>query len=301
MHINRELFKKVNKIVVTVGTLFIPFVIVLTVGIVVQSLTPKPVANAMSAVLPSSETAPILPNDTLANAAAQFQEIPNESFISSSANDITFYAGNFRRTVPSFDDLKNQTWLSVDLCYDLIDNGDWIIGHTYLVDSRGHSASWAGTDAVEIRLPPVLIDGKQKQRVIIHHGQATGDNEYRDAVPNQTTGQRCDTVSYSLSPGFDLTQFTVVVDYVVSPPREGDECSGKVMEKLQEILDQKGTGIVTKLKVDQGEGGGACGVEIIQIPDKMSEEEARSIVFGHGLYLDLYGIQGPWIFEGSIK
>jgi hypothetical protein len=297
---HRKFSKKSINTTPTLSTVLIPLMIILTVGITISSLTVEPIARALSVTVSSSGAAPKLPIDVPNSTTILAQEIPNDSFASSTINGITFYAGNFRLVTPPFDNITD-TWLAADLCYDLIDNGDWIIDHTDLMDIEGRRASWVETDAIEIRLPPELINGEYKQKIIIHNGQATGNNDYSDVAPDQTTGQRCDTVSYSLPADFDISQFTIFVDSIISSPSEGDECSGEVRKKLQEVLDQRGTGIKTKSKVEQGDYGGTCGIEIVQKPNGMSDEEAHSIVYSHEIYLDLFGIRGPWMFKGSVK
>lgn len=289
--------KNSSKIVKTLTFLAIPMAVVLLINLIFQSF------NAWTVTPAKAEAAPILVENLgdKANAENVDETIPTGTFLSLEQDGITVYAGNFKLVTPPFAELKKEKWISADLCYDLIDDGDWRIDNTYLSDAKGHSAPWVQVDAIEITLPPTLVDGKLKQKVLIHQGEAVGDNMYREAVSaNRNMGQRCDTVLYKPGTDFDPSQFNLVVANLISYPQENEQCSEQYGQKIQSILDERNLAIKVKSVVSSSETGGACGVEIVEIPKDMPDEEARSIVYGHEMDLDLFGIRGIWTFEGSI-
>lgn len=236
----------------------------------------------------------------VSSSSNEDEPIPNSTFLSSQIGDITAYAGNFRIVTPLIDELRDEKWVSVDLCYDLIDDGDWTIDNTYIVDARGLEASWVETSAIEIHLPPTLIDNKLKQKVLIHKGQAVGDNFYEEAPSELTKGLRRDAVLYRTPSSFDTSTFNVVIEGIISYPKETEQCSDEIILKMQNALDERNIDIQVKLKSNSDESDGVCGIEIADKPENISDEEARSIVYGHEIYMDLFGIRGPWVFEGTI-
>ena len=108
-------------------------------------------------------------------------------------------------------------------------------------------------------------------------------------------------MTYELPPEFDLVSFTVVVKSIVAYPSESEQCSGIFISKVQQILDERQTGIKIELRIDKSAGGGMCGFEVIQKPEDISLEEAMFVAGNRELLIDLYGIRGPWIFRSSGK
>lgn len=287
--------KRFTRTIKNLGALVVPFAIVLLIGVLVHPWTTELVAQAKSNSEQSNIGMQDSNNDISTLVFAQGNEITNSSFAVSIANGINFSAGNYR--------LDNAGKLAIDFCFDQVDTGDWTIWSSRVVDKQGVNANPSEGDLLEIRFPPVLIDGKPKQQIIDFRGETSSDikNYYIDADPNQKVGRRCAAMTYNLPPKFDLSSFTITVDNILAYPDENTQCSDAVLSSIQKILDEKQTGIKVNLKTEISDSGGICGLEIAQKPEQMSMNEAMSIVSGDEMLIDLYGIRGPWVFEGGLK
>lgn len=106
------------------------------------------------------------------------------------------------------------------------------------------------------------------------------------------SGLRCDMLSFfNIPPDADLSSVTITVDAIAASPRPEDYCT-IYMPKIQQTLDDRGTGIVLGC-VDSN------GVQVMQImgkPEAMSQEEAEQIVFSD----EFYTIRGPWSFTFNL-
>jgi hypothetical protein len=223
--------------------------------------------------------------------------VPNTSFESVTVNGVTIYAGNYR-----VETREETNMLAIDVCYDMLDASDWLPEKVSFVDTKGLEVSPQYLSVIEIRYPPQLVDGKMQQLV------TDGNRDrYQDAVPGQEVGQRCDTLRAVLPEGFDTSSFTITINSIARNPSEPDVCgpldggNSEYLKKIQSALDERKTGIKIKRNWEQGEGGGTCGLEIIQKPDKMTESEARAIIHNDEMFTDLFGVRGPWVFKGSVK
>ncbi|MEP0806614.1 MAG: hypothetical protein HRF47_14110 [Chloroflexota bacterium] len=277
------------------GVLIVPFISVLLIGILARSWETGSVVQAESIIGQSNLSAQDIADKTSALGPFQADEIPDSSFAISVANGINFFAGNYR--------LDTNGKLAIDFCFDQIDTGDWMIWVSSITDKQGLSAAPSGGELLEIRFPPILIDGKPKQQIMDFRGETASElkDYYIDADPNQRIGQRCVTMTYNLPQKFDLSNFTVTVDSIVAYPDENTQCSEALLLKIQKKLNDGQIGIKVKMKTETSDGGGVCGFEITQKPEDMSFEEAMSIINGNEMIIDLYGIRGPWIFEGNVK
>lgn len=284
----------------TMIMVLIPMAVIFMIGVIFGYFKETTPVQAKMDFKPSDNNEALNIQKGVSSSSNEDEPIPNSTFLSSQIGDITAYAGNFRIVTPLIDELRDEKWVSVDLCYDLIDDGDWTIDNTYIVDARGLEASWVETSAIEIHLPPTLIDNKLKQKVLIHKGQAVGDNFYEEAPSELTKGLRCDAVLYRTPSSFDTSTFNVVIEGIISYPKETEQCSDEIILKMQNALDERNIDIQVKLKSNSDESDGVCGIEIADKPENISDEEARSIVYGHEMYMDLFGIRGPWVFEGTI-
>ena len=271
----------------------VSLVIVLLAGILARPWASELIVQAKNTSAQRNTNSQELTNATL--TSAQNNEIPNSSFTASTANGIHFSAGNYR--------LNKSGQLMIDFCFDQVDTDDWTIWSSQVVDRQGLSATPSEGNLLEIRFPAVLIDGRLQQQITDFRGESSNDvkNYYIDADAGQKIGQRCVDMSYHLPPKFDLSSFTATVDNIVAYPDENAECSEAMPLKLQKVLDEKQTGIKIKLKIDKTDGGGMCGWEIVQKPENMSVDEAMSLLGSNEMLIDLYGVRGPWVFEGGIK
>jgi hypothetical protein len=122
-----------------------------------------------------------------------------------------------------------------------------------------------------------------------------------------TISSRCDTLHAVLPEGFDTSSFIITIESIARNPSESDVCGSldgsdsEYLKKIQSALDERKTGIKIKHAWEMGEGGGACGLEIVQKPDKMTESEARAIIHDEEMFTVLFGVRGPWVFKGSVK
>jgi hypothetical protein len=171
------------------------------------------------------ETENSIPNtsgstEVLSNEATiQSDEIPKPSFVVSTVSEITFYAGNFR--------LDDTGRLINDFCFDLIDTNDWAIGNLQVIDAKGITIYPSEGELLIDRLPPTIIDGKNKQLIIDLRSTSSQDVKkyYIDAAPDKKAGQRCVSITYHSQLNFNLPKFTVVIDDIVAYPREGEQSS----------------------------------------------------------------------------
>lgn len=277
------------------STLIVPFLIVLLIGVLARPWISELVVQAKSVPEQPSVSLQDLTNDSSILTSAQDNETLNSSFVVSVANGINFSAGNYR--------LNKAGKLVIDFCFDQIDTGDWTIWSSRVADGQGLNATPSEGDLLEIRFPPILIDGKPKQQIMDFRGETSSEvqNYYIDAEADQKVGQRCVAMTYNLPQKFDLSNFIITVDNILAYPDENTQCSESISLNIQKVLDEKQIGIKVKLKTDKTDGGGMCGLEIVEKPEDMSLDEAMSIIGGNEMLIDLYGIRGPWVFEGSLK
>lgn len=273
---NINALNKIQKLLPSLAAL----IVVVIAGLVARSYTNTVTVSAKSG--PTS-TASSLPEDNLA-------QIPNSSFSSSTINEITVFVGNYRT--------KENEFL-LDVCFDMLDRQDWLISqNTSLVDAHGQTLRWFTMEVIEIRNPPTNKNGKLQQEIIT----GTGPETYRNAKPGQKYGQRCDTLHFQLSnQQFDFSQFTLTIpDLTVQIP-EGALCDSNspYIKKMQGALDKHKMNIKVKHQEKHVEGMG-CNFEIASLPQGMNKEDALSKLQNEDVYLDAFGIRGPWIFQGNL-
>ncbi len=157
---------------------------------------------------------------------------------------------------------RNGKEVHAEVCFTLIDASDWTIW--------GASLQYA--DQTNFDFSSTLLNLQEPLE-----GQA---------------GFRCDTLSFfNIPPDADLSNVNIVIDAIAAPPRPEDYCT-IYMPKIQQTLDQRGTGIILGC-VD------SAGVQVMQIvsrPDNMSQEEAEQIVFSD----EFYTVRGPWSFNFNL-
>ncbi len=229
------------------------------------------------------------------------QAIPDGSFASSTVNGITIYAGNFRVVHSNeFPTFPNGTFLAVDVCFDMPDNRDWgDYPGPKIVNDKGQVLTPFSMEAIEVRWPPVMENGKAVQKILDLRAGASGTTDERDAAPGQTMGQRCETWYYNLPSDYDTSHLTLTVASIAPRPREGEVCSdsSQYVQKLQEVLDKRGTGIKIRGKC----GGGSEGFEVIGRPNSMTDQQAYAILANPDFHVDAFGIRGPWVLEGGVR
>jgi hypothetical protein len=170
-------------------------------------------------------------------------------------------AGNFRRQGGLF---------YADVCFDLPDAEDWDIEEASLAFG-GQTIGEFGFSLIERREPT----GSQK-------------------------GVRCDTVYFELGPKAEVGEFTLSIDAIAAPAREGQTCDPSYLEGFQKALDARNTGITIKCELVDLNGGGMEGLAVADKPASMSLEEAEALVNSRELFMEVRGRKGPWVFSGSL-
>ena len=152
--------------------------------------------------------------------------------------------------------------VNAEICFTLIDGSDWSVS--------GATLQYADQ---------VIFDFESTMLSVV------------EPVEGQS-GLRCDTLSFlNVPPDADLSAVTITVDAIAAPPRPEDYCT-IYMPKIQQTLDERGTGIVLNC-VDSA---GVLVMQIVSRPDTMSQEEAEGIVFSD----EFYTVNGPWAFSFNL-
>jgi hypothetical protein len=152
--------------------------------------------------------------------------------------------------------------VNVDVCFTLLDPSDWSIWGASLQYS-GAAISDFGSTMLSVQEP----------------------------TENQA-GMRCDTLSFiNVPPDADLSNATVTIDAIASPPRAEDYCM-IYMPKIQQVLTERGIAIA----LNCADVNGVQTMQIVGKPDTMSQEEAEQIVYSD----EFYTVKGPWSFSFNL-
>jgi hypothetical protein len=166
-----------------------------------------------------------------------------------------------------FNVAANRAWrdgkqVNVEICFTLPDASDWSVW----------AASLQYADVVLFDFSSTLVSVQEPEA-----GQA---------------GFRCDTLSFqNVPPDADLTSVTISVDSIAAPPRPEDYCT-IYMPKIQQALDERGTGIL----LGCADSNGVQVMQIVGKPESMSQEEAEQIVYSD----EFYTVRGPWSFTFNL-
>jgi len=298
MYMHKKSSRNTKRIAINIAAIILPLMIVLIIGAVAKSFVISPVAWAAA---PANGNASNSSTNAPKTSPTPTQTIPDDSFASSTVNGITIYAGNFKvaqsNKWPTF---PNGTFLTTDVCFDLPDNRDWedYPGPT-IVNGKQQILRPFAMEAIEVRWPPVMVNGKAMQEILDLRAGASGTPYEREAAPGQIMGQRCETWYYNLPSDYDTSHFTLSMASIAPHPREGELCSdsSQYAQKMQEALDKKGTGIKIRSKCGQGSDG----FEVIGKPNGMTDQQAYAILANPDFLVDVFGIRGPWVLEGGVK
>jgi len=152
--------------------------------------------------------------------------------------------------------------VNVDVCFTLPDASDWSVW----------AASLQYADVVVFDFSSTLLSIQSPVE-----GQA---------------GFRCDTLTFqNIPPDADLSGVTISVDSIASPPRPEEYCT-IYMPKIQQSLDERGTGII----LGCADSNGVQVMQIVGRPEAMSQEEAEQIVYSD----EFYTVRGPWSFTFNL-
>jgi len=174
-------------------------------------------------------------------------------------NGIQITATNFR---------IEGRFVKVDVCFEIPDNSDWTLWHT----------------------PETAL--KYKNGEVSHFGFEM--LSLTKATPFKK-GMRCDIVHFEVPSNADLSQVSLNIAAIGAEPREGEECAPEFVDKLQRLLNERGTGI----KISCISQEWSSGLTILSKPEAMSQEAADLAVYS--LMEELITIKGPWVFTFSLN
>jgi hypothetical protein len=149
----------------------------------------------------------------------------------------------------------------VDVCMQMPDTQDWMIGDSYLVMNN--------------------------EKLRLGGGESL---DYQAATQDGRPGRRCDTLSFDLPAGTTTGPATLTIETVTAYPREGQYCT-YLLNTVQPTLDARQAGI----KLACEEKPGTSDARVIRKPEAMSQEEAEKIAFS----TEFYTVIGPWTFPVS--
>lgn len=99
--------------------------------------------------------------------------------------------------------------------------------------------------------------------------------------------QRCDQLSFFVPPDADLSTSTLTVDAVGAYPSAEEYCS-LYLPKIQQALADRGIDLTLECPPVEG----SPSLQIVDLPEGMSQAEAEELVFSE----DFYTVRGPWSF-----
>ncbi len=159
--------------------------------------------------------------------------------------------------------------LLVDVCFSLLDDGDWMIRDAllrYEQDGEQKEVSYDG--GILISLHPFTTDSEG-----VHHGE------------------RCDALEFPVGAGASLDSATLIVRSLEAYPREGQDCE-LYMSRVQPLLTARDTGILISCESQPHTGGV---VSVTAKPDGMTLEQAQAVVYQ--AFQDSITLSGPWEFD----
>jgi hypothetical protein len=238
-------------------------------GLVIGRWLPEAKAEVSGPVLPATGAQSVGAADrvnleaSLANSQSNIQVV----------NGITVSASN-----PRIDDDK----LSVDVCFTLPDDSNWIIWKASLKTADTIVSDFAATP-IELRLPPV--NGQQR---VITQDALGNPSERTEVVTGDRKGRRCDTLSFQVSGGSNAYTAGLTVNSIAALPAEGQYCA--YLEKVQKQLDARNVSIVVSCAEKEGSANA-----VVSKPASMSQADAEKLVYSDEWFTQI----GPWVFDLS--
>jgi len=160
--------------------------------------------------------------------------------------------------------------LLVDVCFNLLDDGDWMIRDAVLrYELQGELKETAYDAGVLISIEPTTPSSE-------------GIREY---------GERCDVLEFPLEPGAVPQNPVLSILSLQAYPREGQDCE-IYAEKVQPLLTVRDTGILISCETAPHASGN---ISVTARPDGMSLEDAQAVVYQ--AFLDATSLRGPWEFN----
>lgn len=190
-------------------------------------------------------------------------------------NGTRIRASNFR--------LENER-ITLDVCFEIPDARDWTIWDIEITSGE-QKTEFIEMVLIELRQP--AVDGQQN---VITLGE-----DHTEPDQNDGGGVRCDLVrSMEMLP--TDAPVTVRIDALMAQPSEGGVCDPAYLERVNTLLDTHNPELQADCFIQELDGGGSSGLNIIAWPASMSEQDAQ-VVMDNDFFLDLNGIRGPWVFE----
>jgi hypothetical protein len=155
--------------------------------------------------------------------------------------------------------LLSNNLLQADMCFDYPSQEDWLLSNS--------------PDNVFLTVGQVTIP---------HSGFSEIDIK---SDVNGNSAQRCDYLNFPITPGQDLSSFTITINQLVTSMPDVPDCA-----KVQRKLDLANKGIQISCNANSG-------IDIKSKPSNLSDFDARKIVFES--QIDTF--QGPWVFVSGIK
>ncbi len=251
---------------VLVGALFLFF---LALGLSLRRWLPEQPAEASI----RSDTESSTPN-------SESQDI--KSFATAAVvNGIEVRISNIRR-----DDTK----LSVDVCFDLPDGADWTLHEPSLAYAENRMRY---SETIPISLSRIMADGTLQVIFFEPDGSHSVSQQKAEA---STIGSRCDTVVFdSVSSAGQTPSFTIPA--IAAEPREGDECSPANLSKYFDAITTRFEGV----KVECNTSTGFSRIEVNKAPVGIAASDIEAFTGSEEFYLDIHGIRGPWVFDLPIQ
>ncbi len=160
--------------------------------------------------------------------------------------------------------------LLVDVCFKLLDDGDWMIRDAVLrYELQGELKETAQDAGMLISIEPTA-------------GNSEGIREY---------GERCDVLEFPLEPGAVPQNPVLSILSLQAYPREGQDCE-IYAGKVQPLLTARDTGILISCETAPHASGN---ISVTARPDGMSLEDTQAVVYQ--AFLDATSLRGPWEFN----
>jgi hypothetical protein len=163
---------------------------------------------------------------------------------------------------------RSGNWVKADVCHTLPDQRDWLIWEASLSNDL-KTINEFGAAFIEGTGFPATSTGPGKRCV-----------QMRFMMPLEETV---------------VNQYRMSIDVLYAQPDESEYCS-TYLEEVRQELEKRGLKIT--VQCSQPPVGG---IEVEHVPDGMSIEEANDLIHSREFLYALRGIQGPWMFEFSLK
>ncbi len=246
--------------------------VAVTLGLVIGRWLPEAKAEVGGPVLPTASVQSVGTADRVNLDASLANGQPNTQVV----DGITVSTSN-----PRIEGDK----LSLDVCFTLPDDSNWIIWKASLKTEDTIVSDFAATP-IELRLPPV--NGQQK---VITQDALGNPSERTEAVVGDRRGRRCDTLSFQVSGGSNVSTASLTVNSIAAQPAEGQYCA--YLEKVQKQLNARNVSIV----ISCTEKDGSTNSVVVSKSASMSQADAEQLVYSD----EWFTKTGPWVFDLSIS